>query len=163
MPKRMMAFLMVIALGSASCGFLTPPQVPTPAATYAPLPPDAKVLNLNIVNQRPREQETAEVVVGTTVIWTHDDSSLHNVRHTPHITGSSSEFLSGNFDRGEQFRHTFNKVGEYKYFCEVHGGHSFATIWVVDGGQLGTSSIDENCTGTLKDRDDGRVCVGKEG
>ena len=31
MPKRMMAFLMVIALGSASCGFLTPPASPHPS------------------------------------------------------------------------------------------------------------------------------------
>ena len=158
MAKRMMAFCVLIALASASCGFLTPPAIPTPAATYPPLPPDAKVLNLDIVNMRPREQETAEIVVGTTVIWLHDTSQLHNVRHTPHITGSSQVFKSGNFDRGEEFRYTFDEVGEFKYFCEVHSGHSFATIFVVEEGKLGTSGLNEKCTGTIEDRDDGRVC-----
>ena len=67
-----------------------------------------------------------------------------------------NKFKSANYAEGEEFRVKFDEVGEWRYFCEVHGGHSYATIYVVD--EFGTSPLNEQCSGTMKDHDDGRIC-----
>ena len=97
-----------------------------------------------------------EILAGTTVIWLHEDSSLHNIRHTRHLNDSETLFQSANYAKGEEFRVQFNDEGEYRYFCEAHAGHSIAKIYVVE--EFGTSELKEYCTGTIKDHDDGRVC-----
>jgi plastocyanin len=54
------------------------------------------------------------VPVGTTVTWTNRDDIPHTVVST------DGAFKSKVLDTDEQFSFTFNKPGEYTYFCSVH-------------------------------------------
>ena len=58
-----------------------------------------------------------EIKVGDTVTWINNDSSLH--------TATSKSSNASNFDskvlrRGETFSFTFDKEGQYPYFCTLH-------------------------------------------
>jgi plastocyanin len=55
-----------------------------------------------------------EVNVGETVTWIDDDSG----RHT--LTSKDGIFNSGIMGKGQSFSFTFNKAGEYPYFCSPH-------------------------------------------
>jgi plastocyanin len=56
-----------------------------------------------------------EINVGDTVTWINDDSSPHTV-----TSSNDSAFDSDVLMRGETFSFTFNKEGEYPYFCTLH-------------------------------------------
>jgi plastocyanin len=55
-----------------------------------------------------------EVKVGETVTWVNDDSGRHTV------TSKDGVFESGMMGKGQSFSFTFDKAGEYPYFCEPH-------------------------------------------
>ena|SRR5687767_12285091 len=55
-----------------------------------------------------------EVKVGETVAWINDDSGRHTVISKDGI------FDSGIMGRGQSFSYTFDRAGEYPYFCEPH-------------------------------------------
>jgi plastocyanin len=55
-----------------------------------------------------------EVKVGETVTWINDDSGRHTV------TSKDGTFDSGVMGKGQSFSFTFDKAGEYPYFCEPH-------------------------------------------
>ena len=55
-----------------------------------------------------------EVKVGETVTWINDDSGRHTV------TSKDGVFDSGMMGKGQSFSYTFDKAGEYPYFCEPH-------------------------------------------
>jgi amicyanin len=60
-----------------------------------------------------------EIKAGDTVTWINSDSSPHTV------TSSSSSSNDSNFDSGvvrsgEAFSFTFEKEGQYSYFCTLH-------------------------------------------
>ena len=55
-----------------------------------------------------------EVKVGETVTWINDDSGRHTV------TSKDGVFDSGMMGKGQSFSFTFDKAGEYPYFCEPH-------------------------------------------
>jgi plastocyanin len=55
-----------------------------------------------------------EVKVGETVTWVNDDSARHTV------TSKDGIFDSGIMGKGQSFSYTFDKAGEYPYFCEPH-------------------------------------------
>jgi plastocyanin len=57
-----------------------------------------------------------EVKVGETVTWINDDSGRHTV------TSKDGTFESGMMGKGQSFSYTFDKAGEYPYFCEPHPG-----------------------------------------
>ncbi|MGB2663062.1 MAG: cupredoxin family copper-binding protein [Candidatus Acidiferrum sp.] len=52
--------------------------------------------------------------VGTTVTWTNRDDIPHTVVSTDGV------FKSKVLDTDDKFSFTFNKPGEYTYFCSVH-------------------------------------------
>lgn len=59
------------------------------------------------------------VPVGATVVWTNQDSIIHSVTH------GSEERLGSGFDsdffgEGQSFSLTFDRPGEYAYFCQRH-------------------------------------------
>ena len=56
-----------------------------------------------------------EVRVGDTVTWINDDSSPHTV-----TSSNDSTFDSDVLRKGETFSFTFDKEGEYPYFCTLH-------------------------------------------
>lgn len=55
-----------------------------------------------------------EVKAGETVTWVNDDSARHTV------TSKDGTFDSGMMGKGQSFSYTFDKAGEYSYFCEPH-------------------------------------------
>ena len=60
-----------------------------------------------------------QIRVGDTVIWNNVDIAVHTVT-SGSIEGTSEIFDSSIFMSGETFEFTFDKVGEYPYFCVVH-------------------------------------------
>jgi len=54
------------------------------------------------------------VPAGTTVVWTNHDPAPHTV------TSTTGAFGSPALDQGERFSFTFEKPGEYAYFCTLH-------------------------------------------
>ncbi len=68
-----------------------------------------------------------EVTVGQTVVWTNDDSAFHTVTSgTAGIADAGKEFDSGLTgptaltSKGKTFEHTFDRIGDYPYFCTLH-------------------------------------------
>src|SRR5688572_10292901 len=55
-----------------------------------------------------------EVKVGEMITWVNDDSARHTV------TSKDGVFDSGMMGTGQSFSFTFDKTGEYPYFCEPH-------------------------------------------
>jgi predicted lipoprotein with Yx(FWY)xxD motif/plastocyanin len=59
---------------------------------------------------------TLTVKKGTTVKWTNGGSSAHTV------TADDGAFQSDTLEAGGSFSFTFNEVGTFPYYCEIHGG-----------------------------------------
>jgi plastocyanin len=57
-----------------------------------------------------------EIKVGDTVTWINNDSSPHTVTSS----SNDSNFDSGVLRTGEAFSFTFDKEGQYSYFCTLH-------------------------------------------
>ncbi|HXV66449.1 MAG TPA: plastocyanin/azurin family copper-binding protein [Nitrosopumilaceae archaeon] len=57
---------------------------------------------------------------GDTVTWSNDDSAAHTVTSGSPTDGPSGVFDSSLFMAGKTFSHTFDKAGDYNYFCMVH-------------------------------------------
>jgi plastocyanin len=85
--------------------------------TATPIPDNSTVVKLvanagsNSLSPNP-----VEVKVGETVTWVNDDSDRHTV------TSKDGIFDSGMMGKGQSFRFTFDKEGEYPYFCSPHPG-----------------------------------------
>lgn len=91
-----------------------PPDAPTPAE--APSEPPAAIVHLSGDRFQPA---IVTISVGGTVLWQNaesDDSDAHNVISRDY-RWASSDFLPG-----ESYAHTFTAPGEYRYFCDLHGG-----------------------------------------
>ncbi|HXZ27159.1 MAG TPA: cupredoxin family copper-binding protein [Terriglobales bacterium] len=58
--------------------------------------------------------QSITVPAGATVTWTNAD----DVPHT--VAASDMAFHSKAMDTDEQYSHTFDQPGTYKYFCTVH-------------------------------------------
>jgi amicyanin len=70
----------------------------------------------NLYNPNP-----IEIKVGDTVTWINNDSSPHTV--TSSSSSSSSKDINFDSDvlrRDETFSFTFDREGEYPYFCTLH-------------------------------------------
>jgi manganese oxidase len=65
----------------------------------------------NSFSPNPVDLKIGETV---TVIWINDDSGRHTV------TSKDGVFDSGMMGKGQSFSFTFDKPGEYPYFCEPH-------------------------------------------
>ena len=55
-----------------------------------------------------------EVNVGQTITWVNDDSVIHTATSTDGI------FDSDILQRSQTFSYTFDTVGEYAYYCDLH-------------------------------------------
>lgn len=88
-------------------------QVETPSeSSAAPAAVEAKTVNISIKNFS--FGETLTVPVGTTVVWTNEDSMDHTV------TASDNSFDSGTFGQGDTFSFTFTEAGSFDYICALH-------------------------------------------
>jgi plastocyanin len=88
------------------------------SASSVPITEEGKVVSIvgnsgsNSYNPNP-----IEIKVGDTVTWINNDSSPHTVTSS---SSNDSSFDSGVLRRGEAFSFTFDKEGEYPYFCTLH-------------------------------------------
>jgi len=66
------------------------------------------------------------IPVGTTVVWTNQDSAPHTATSDP---GSAFVFDTGMLHKGESGKITFTTVGTFTYFCTVHPNmHGTVTV-----------------------------------
>lgn len=56
------------------------------------------------------------IPVGTTVVWVNQDGAPHTA-----TADDGAAFKSDLLSKGQSFSHTFDKVGDFPYFCELHG------------------------------------------
>ena len=61
-----------------------------------------------------------EVVWGTTVSWTNQDSAIHSVVLPHIITGERDIRESGPLSQGQTFNYTFIVRGTFQYSCVEH-------------------------------------------
>ncbi|MDH3203633.1 MAG: plastocyanin/azurin family copper-binding protein, partial [Nitrosopumilus sp.] len=60
------------------------------------------------------------IPVGTTVVWSNDDTAAHTVTSGIFADGFDGLFDSRMFTSGSTYEFTFNDSGTYDYFCLVH-------------------------------------------
>jgi len=58
-----------------------------------------------------------QVVLGTTVTWTNQDTVPHNVTIAPVVMSSSNNWESGLLSPGQSFSYTFTSQGTFQYHC----------------------------------------------
>lgn len=82
-------------------------------AVSAPAPADATIKTFQF------QPKLIEIPAGATVTWTNEDNIDHTVTSgTPDSPGA--DFDSGAFGRGQSFTATFDRPGDYAYFCAKH-------------------------------------------
>jgi plastocyanin len=69
-----------------------------------------------------------EVVLGTTVTWTNQDTVPHNVTISPVVISSSNDWESRLLYPGQSFSYTFTSHGTFQYHCQEHPGMVGAVI-----------------------------------
>lgn len=119
--------------GAVGCGSGATISVPKPVAH----PVDAATakfadqrgqgtVRVSVVDNRFRPQLLL-VSPGTKVIWTNNGSITHNV-----VPSEDDEFTgvgAGDFGPGQSFSLTFSSVGDYPYYCSLHGTASLKGQW----------------------------------
>ncbi len=90
----------------AASGEATPTRPPRPTATPDPDAPDVEI---SVFAYSP---ETLIIQAGDTVTWKNMDVKKHT------ITSDDDLFDSGDLEKGEVFRFTFEEAGTYEYHCE---------------------------------------------
>lgn len=96
-----------------------PSGVPTSAATSVPRTAPNNIAIVGFAFN----PKTLTIKVGTKVIWTNDDPSIHTV------TADNGAFGSSSLPPGGTFSFTFTKAGTYTYHCKIHSSMK-ATIIV---------------------------------
>jgi plastocyanin len=94
----------------------TVPVVP-PVARRAPArrPPAARPAVVNVVLRNTTfVPSRIQITAGTTVVWRNDDQLIHTV------TANDKSFDSGLLQPGKTYRRTFDKPGQYPYYCIPH-------------------------------------------
>ena len=102
----------------------TPTPTPTPLPTATPTPmPTATPIPEEIINQNDIKisgfkflTNEISINVGTTIIWTNNDSSIHTA------TSIDSKFDSGYLYQNESYEFKFLNAGVYTYRCSLHSG-----------------------------------------
>lgn len=87
-----------------------PSSAPTSAATSVPRTAPNNIAIAGFAFN----PKTLTVKVGTKIIWTNDDPSIHTV------TADDGAFSSGSLPPGGTFSFTFTKAGTYSYHCKIH-------------------------------------------
>ena len=77
-------------------------------------------------SDKPFNPSPLSVKAGDTVIWRNDDVEIHTVTSSDPssnslaMTNKNRELDSGPLNPRQTFEHTFEKPGNYNYFCMIH-------------------------------------------
>ena len=117
-------FVLLAACGNTTTGGSTSPTPTANTATSTPTTSNAaptptatsstsNASSVSIANFS-FSPATLNVVVGTKVTWTNNDSVTHTV------TAIQGAFDSNDLSPGSTFSFTFTKAGTYAYHCKIH-------------------------------------------
>lgn len=82
---------------------------------------------------------------GDTVVWSNDDSAAHTVTSGDKENGPDGVFNSNLIQAGASYEESFDKSGEYPYFCLVHPWMSGIVIVTPQDTQLpGEDPLDDS-------------------
>jgi plastocyanin len=128
--NRLATLLLVgglLALGPIGCGDdeesdggsaaeETAPAVKSPAESAPKAGGSTVAISMKNTKYVPQD---ATVKVGSTVVWTNDDSFPHTVTKEG---GPGEDFDSGNVSGGAKFETKVTKPGKIDYVCTIHPG-----------------------------------------
>ena len=106
-------------LGEGGGGSEQDSQETSSSASSLPITEEGRVVSIvGNSGSNSNDSNLIEIKVGDTVTWINNDSSPHSV--TSSSSSSNSNFDSGVLRKGETFSFTFDREGEYPYFCTLH-------------------------------------------
>ena len=122
--RALLAVVVLVALAAlvAACGGSSSANTTTPTTPAATTGGTATASAVAIQNFA-FTPKTLTVAPGTTVTWTNNDSTPHNVISTVSISlnsATTSTIASANLNQGQTFSFTFTKKGVYFYECSIH-------------------------------------------
>ncbi len=132
--QLVLATLTYLLIVSGCTSSLSQSQPATPQALEPPATPSS-LQNISVEqNVQSTIQdfmlETMRVEVGTSVTWTNMDKAPHTTTAGfPEVP--SGQWDSGTLNQGDSFLFTFQEVGSFPYFCEIHPDTMRATVEVV--------------------------------
>lgn len=74
-----------------------------------------------------------KIKVGDTVTWINDDDRGHPIASIPGKGTNDKELFTPPIPSGKSWSHTFQKTGEYPYFCYIH--YVMMGVIIVEDGQ----------------------------
>jgi len=98
----------------------------TTTTTLVPMPPASEFedkagsadVALTVIDNT-FEQKYVTVTVGSKVTWTNNGDTQHNI--TPVVGGAFPSVAATDFKPGATHTVTFDKPGDYPYYCTLHG------------------------------------------
>ena len=83
---------------------------------------DVKGKIIGIKKSKSFSPNPLNVKVGDTITWTNEHREGHTITSGSNKDTSVQgvEFDSGNIEPGQSFSHTFNRAGNFEYFCIYH-------------------------------------------
>lgn len=85
---------------------------PSGAPTNTNTPTASPSSNMVTIQNFAFNPSSLTVPVGTTVIWTNQDTAPHTI--------TADIFKSNTLQPGDSFSHTFNQAGSFSYHCSIH-------------------------------------------
>jgi plastocyanin len=98
-------------LGICALPALVPGVLVLASASFAGATPATLGIDISRFAFEPKE---VTVAPGTRIIWTNHDESPHTV------TGQHNTFSSKGLDTDDTYEYTFNRTGDFDYYCTVH-------------------------------------------
>lgn len=112
--------LFALAAVAAACGNSSSSAPTTPATSPSGTGGTAASVSIQNFAFTPK---TLTISLGTTVTWTNNDSTPHDVMSTKSLSLNSpttSVFASSTLSQGQTFSFTFSAKGVYFYECSIH-------------------------------------------
>jgi len=109
----------ILALAGIGIGIILVQRAPIPGSSGLQATPAFGVTHVLIRNNTYRP-DSIEVVVGTVVTWTNEDTVVHSVVF-PHVETTQNVVReSGPLSRGDSFAYEFASRGTFEYYCQEH-------------------------------------------
>ncbi len=141
---KFVGLMVVLGLLAIACGAdATPTRVatPDPTSTQESAAGPAQVPNIHKVSSNSSlkfSPADITVAVGDTVEWTV--SGLVHTTTSGRVGDQTGLWNSDTLRLGESFSHTFSEIGEFPYFCRIHGGAMKGSVTVVPAGDAPPAS-----------------------